>query len=396
MRSCTCHACIGQVPHCWVPLRREQARPRRDHRVRRQLTTLLRLGRGLLPASSCSRRPTPPRRADPGPWMGLSALGLLEHQHRLRPVTTPRRTAPSRKDLTKRTQAIRGPVGEGGDEVSVARFIADQRTNYRVPHTLTCLLLGVTLAWFYKWRDRPPTPRQRRRADLDAAVAAMFDDAQGLHGSPRLHADLRADGWRLSEKTVADSMRRQGLIARKIKRRRGLTKQDKTAPKFPDLIKRNFTASAPNLRWCGDITEIPTGEGKLYLATVIDLYSRRLLAAATSLRCDADLCEQAIKIAVTVRGGNPKINNVVFHTDRGSTYTARTFTKVCSRLGVRQSMGRVGSCFDNAPRRRSSPAWNGKSCPVTSCATLIMLGPSCCPGAMSSITTAGGIAAPVC
>jgi len=232
--------------------------------------------------------------------------------------------------------------------VSVARFIADQRTNYRVPHTLTCLLLGVTLAWFYKWRDRPPTPRQRRRADLDAAVAAMFDDAQGLHGSPRLHADLRADGWRLSEKTVADSMRRQGLIARKIKRRRGLTKQDKTAPKFPDLIKRNFTASAPNLRWCGDITEIPTGEGKLYLATVIDLYSRRLLAAATSLRCDADLCEQAIKIAVTVRGGNPKINNVVFHTDRGSTYTARTFTKVCSRLGVRQSMGRVGSCFDNA------------------------------------------------
>jgi putative transposase len=172
-------------------------------------------------------------------------------------------------------------VGEGGDEVSVARFIADQRTNYRVPHTLTCLLLGVSLAWFYKWRDRLPTPRERRRADLDAAVAAMFDDAQGLHGSPRLHADLRADGWRLIEKTVADSMRRQSLIARKIKRRRGLTKQDKTAPKFPDLIKRNFTASAPNLRWCGDITEIPTGEGKLYLATVIDLYSRRLLAAAT-------------------------------------------------------------------------------------------------------------------
>ena len=250
--------------------------------------------------------------------------------------------------------------------MSVARFIADQRTNYRVPHTLTCLLLGVTLAWFYKWRDRPPTPRQRRRADLDAAVAAMFDDAQGLHGSPRLHADLRADGWRLSEKTVADSMRRQSLIARKIKRRRGLTKQDKTAPKFPDLIKRNFTASAPNLRWCGDITEIPTGEGKLYLATVIDLYSRRLLAAATSLRCDADLCEQAIKIAVTVRGGNPKINNVVFHTDRGSTYTARSFTRVCSDLGVRQSMAGSDRVSTMPRRRRSSPAWDGRSCPVTS------------------------------
>jgi transposase InsO family protein len=81
---------------------------------------------------------------------------------------------------------------------------------------------------------------------------------------------------------------------------------------------------------------------------VIDLYSRRLLAAATSLRCDAELCEQAIKIAVAVRGGQTKINNVVLHTDRGSTYTARSFTRVCSDLGVRQSMGRVGSCFDNA------------------------------------------------
>ena len=162
--------------------------------------------------------------------------------------------------------------------MSVARFIADQRTNYRVPHTITCLLLGVSLAWFYKWLDRPPTSRQQRRADVDAAVAAMFDDAKGLHGSPRLHADLRDAGWMITERTVADSMRRQGLIARKAKHRRGTTKQDRSAPKFPDLLKRDFTASAPNLKWCGDITEVPTGNAKLYLATVIDLYSRRLLA----------------------------------------------------------------------------------------------------------------------
>jgi putative transposase len=155
-------------------------------------------------------------------------------------------------------------------------------------------------------------------------------------------------GWTVTAKTVADSMRRQGLIARNVKRRRGLTKQDGSAAKFADLVNRDFTATAPNLKWCGDITEIPTADGKLYLATVIDLYSRRLLAAATSLRCDAELCEQAIKIAVAVRGGQTMINNVVFHTDRGSTYTARTFTKLCSGLGVRQSMGRVGSCFDCA------------------------------------------------
>jgi putative transposase len=154
----------------------------------------------------------------------------------------------------------------------------------------------------------------------------MFDDAKGVHGSPRLHADLRDAGWTVSEKTVADSKRRQGLVARHVKQRRGLTRQDRSAPIFPDLLNRDFTAAGPNRKWCGDITEIPTADGKLYLATVIDLYSRRLLAAATSLRCDAELCEQAIKIAVAVRGGQTKINNVVFHTDRGSTYTARSFT----------------------------------------------------------------------
>jgi putative transposase len=145
--------------------------------------------------------------------------------------------------------------------VSVARFIADQRTNYRVPHTVVCALLGVSLAWFYKWLTRASgssatsglhTTRDRRRDTLDRAVAAGFKKARGLHGSPRLHADLRDDGWQVSEKTVADSMRRQGLVARRIKRRNGLTRQDKTAPKFPDLLSRDFTADRPNAEWGGD------------------------------------------------------------------------------------------------------------------------------------------------
>ena len=160
--------------------------------------------------------------------------------------------------------------------------------------------------------------------------------------------DLRDKGWKVTEKSVADSMRRQGLVARIIKRRNGLTKQDKTVPKFPDLVKRDFTASAPNTKWVGDITEIPTAAGKLYLATVIDLYSRRLLGAATSRRPDAALACDAIRMAVAVRGGKQAINGVVFHTDKGSTYTAGNFTKLCHRMGIRQSMGRVGSCFDNA------------------------------------------------
>ena len=232
--------------------------------------------------------------------------------------------------------------------MSVARFVADQRTFYRVPHTMTCSLLGVSLSWFYKWISRTPTPTQRRRAEVDAAVADAFARARGLHGSPRLHADLRAAGWVVSEKTVADSMRRQGLVARTIRRRHGLTRQDKTAPKFGDLLRRDFTAGAPNRRWVGDMTEIPTAAGKLYLATVIDLYSRRLLGAATGLHPDAELACSAIKMAVAARGGPEHIGGVIFHTDRGSTYTAEKFTALCRRLQIRQSMGRVGSCFDNA------------------------------------------------
>lgn len=232
--------------------------------------------------------------------------------------------------------------------MSVARFIADQRTNYRVPHTITCALLGVSTSWFYKWCARTPTASEQRRAQVDAAVVKAFKAARGLHGSPRLVDDLREAGWTVSEKTVADSMRRQGLVARVIKRRNGLTRQDKTAPKFPDLLRRDFTASAPNCKWVGDMTEVPTAAGKLYLATVIDLYSRRLLGAATGLHPDAALACAAIEMAVAARGGAEQIAGVIFHTDRGSTYTADRFTALCRRLGIRQSMGRVGSCFDNA------------------------------------------------
>lgn len=164
--------------------------------------------------------------------------------------------------------------------MNVARFMADQRTNYRVPHTVVCALLGVSLAWFLQMAGRATGPsatsglhttRDRRRDTIDRAVKGMVTKKRGLHGSPRLHADLRDDGWDVSEKTVADSMRRQGLVARRIKRRNGLTKQDKTSPKFPDLLKRNFTAQRQNTRWVGDMTELPTAGGKLYLATVIDL-----------------------------------------------------------------------------------------------------------------------------
>jgi putative transposase len=237
-------------------------------------------------------------------------------------------------------------VGEGGDAVSLAAFIADQRTVHQVPHAVACRALDVSESWFYKWHNRLPTPAEQRRAELDEAVKESFVDSERTYGSPRVHFDLVEAGWRVSVNTVADSMARQGLVARVKKRRKNLTRQDKSKRPFPDLLCRDFTATRPNQKWVGDMTEVPTAEGKLYTATVIDLFSRRLLGCATSAHPDAILAGQAIKMAVAIRGGD--VAGVIFHTDRGSTYTAHSFTKLCRGLEITQSMGRVGSCFDNA------------------------------------------------
>jgi len=231
--------------------------------------------------------------------------------------------------------------------VTVAGFIAAQRTDHGVPHTVACRALEVSTSWFYKWHDRPPTARQRRRAALDADVKRSFDESDRTYGSPRVLDDLRAWGWRVSKKTVEASMVRQELVARPTRRqRRSLTKADKTAPPAVDLICRVFSATVINEKWCGDLTEIPTDEGKLYLAIVEDLASRRLPGFAVGEHHDAELAAGAIKMAAAVRGGD--VHGVIFHSDRGSEFTAGLFRGVCDRLGITQSMGRVGSALDNA------------------------------------------------
>jgi putative transposase len=233
--------------------------------------------------------------------------------------------------------------------LSRAAFIASQRTEHRVPHAVACRALDVSESWFYKWREREPTERQRRRTELDAKVAEIFEDSggePGTYGSPRVHAELRDQGWRVTEKTVAASMARQGLVARPKRRFRCLTRPDKRAVPFPDLVHRDFSAPAPNLKWCGDMTEIPTLEGKLYLADIEDLFSRRIVGFAIGEHPDAELAKAAIQTAVAIRGGS--VVGVIFHSDRGSTYTADVFTEACRHHKVRQSMGRTGSCLDNA------------------------------------------------
>jgi putative transposase len=230
--------------------------------------------------------------------------------------------------------------------VSVASFVAAQRTDCGVPHVVSCRALGVSESWFYKWRDPPISARRRRRADIDAKVAAAFAASGGTYGSPRIRAELRDSGERVSKKTVEASMAAQGLQARPRRRFRSLTRPDGRAAPFPDLIRRDFEAAGINQKWCGDLTEIPTGEGRLYLAAVEDLASRRVVGFAMEEHHDAELAGAAMKMAVTIRGG--QVGGVIFHTDRGSEYTSSLFAGLCRRYGITQSMGRVGSALDNA------------------------------------------------
>jgi putative transposase len=195
--------------------------------------------------------------------------------------------------------------------VSVAAFIGSQRTEHGVPHAVSCRALGLSESWFYKWHNRPLTARQVRRVELAEKIRGFFDASGGTYGSPRITLDLWAAGYQVSENTVAKLMAQLGLAGRKPRRRRSLTKPGKR-PAAPDLVRRKFTAIAPNVLWCGDLTEVDTDEGKLYLATVLDLFSRRLLGYAMSEHHDAALARASLQMAVATRGD---VDGVIFHSD---------------------------------------------------------------------------------
>ena len=228
----------------------------------------------------------------------------------------------------------------------MAAFIAAQREAHGVPHAVSCLALGVSQSWFYKWKDGQLPPRAARRERLKAEIARLFAKREGKDGSPRITAALREDGWRVSENTVALLMREQGLAARRKKKRKASTRPGKGRWRAPDQVKRKFAAGGINRRWYGDGTEIVTGEGKLYLDSVLDMGSRRIVGFTLGAHHDAALAYGALAMAVAVRGG--AVPGVVFHTDQGSEYTARSFRAACERLGIAQSMGRPGSALDNA------------------------------------------------
>jgi putative transposase len=229
----------------------------------------------------------------------------------------------------------------------VAGFIVSQREQHGVPQAVSCRALGVSQSWFYKWAGGGLPPRAARRERLKAEVARLFAARKGKDGSPRITAALREAGWRVSENTVAGLMREQGLVARPGRKgRKPTTRPGKGRWRAPDLVGRDFPAAGINRKWYGDGTEVRTGEGKLYLDSVLDMGSRRILGHALGEHHDAELAYGALAMAAAVRGG--RTAGVIFHTDQGSEYTAGTFRKACTRLGIRQSMGRPGSALDNA------------------------------------------------
>ena len=237
--------------------------------------------------------------------------------------------------------------GRGDGPVAVARFIAAQRAEHQIPYATACRALQVSPSWFYKWRDGEASRRRARREQLTAEIRRLFAAHRGRYGSPRITADLRDQGWRVGENTVAKIMAEQRLVARRRKRRGG-TRPGTGRWRAPDLVGRRFATQRVNRKWYGDGTEIPTDEGKLYLDSVLDMGSRRIAGFATGEHHDADLAQAALQMAVAVRGGKATVAGVIMHTDQGSEYTAQAFRTACGRMWITQSMGRVGSALDNA------------------------------------------------
>jgi putative transposase len=230
--------------------------------------------------------------------------------------------------------------------VNVYPFIEAEKSQRRNVKR-ACVLLQVSRSAFYADRSAGPSRRERDDAELTDAIVAIHDESNGTYGAPRVRAELADQGRRHSGKRIARLMRAAGRRGRAPKRWRTTTVPDPAATLSADLIGRDFATAttAIDARWCGDITYISTWEGWLYLATVIDLGSRRVVGWATADHLRTDLVDQALTNAVASR--RPP-RGVIFHSDRGCQYTSAQYRRLADHHGVRLSVGRRGQCWDNA------------------------------------------------
>lgn len=212
------------------------------------------------------------------------------------------------------------------------------------PIVTQCRVLEVSSSGYYAWLKRPPSKRREVDKAIGDRIEAFYDASLQTYGRPRIQADLRDDGIRTSDKRVARLMRERNIQG--ASRRKGFTTtvRDRDARPAPDLVERNFTADAPNKLWVSDITYVPTLAGFLFVAIVLDVFSRRVVGWAMRTHLRTELVLDALDMAIHQR--NPV--GVIHHSDQGTQYTSIAFGQRCKEAGVRPSMGSVGDCYDNA------------------------------------------------
>ncbi len=222
-------------------------------------------------------------------------------------------------------------------------FIAEDEVAF--PVAVLCRVLGVSPSGYYAWARRPASVRAHRDEELGARVRAAHAASKGRYGSPRVHAELCANGEKVGRKRVARLMKAANLAGRKRRKFRSTTDSNHAFPIAPNVLERDFTATAPNEVWVTDITSIWTREGWLYLAAILDLFSRRVVGWATSANIDRHLALSALELALRER--RPR-EGLVHHSDRGSTYASSDYRDALDAHGLECSMSRKGDCWDNA------------------------------------------------
>jgi putative transposase len=222
-------------------------------------------------------------------------------------------------------------------------FISQEKVAF--PVAVLCRVLAVSTSGYYASLRRPPSLRARRDRELVDKIRRSHLASKRSYGSPRVYADLQAEGQRVGRKRVARLMREHRLVARTRRRFRTTTDSKHAFPVAPNLLARDFTATAPDQRWVTDITFLWTQQGWLYLAVILDLFSRRVVGWATSTNIDRHLALAALDMALVKR--RPQAG-LVHHSDRGSTYAAHDYRQALAARGFRCSMSRTGDCWDNA------------------------------------------------
>lgn len=224
------------------------------------------------------------------------------------------------------------------------RFIEKHQPGY--PIGQQCKVLDVSRSGYYAWRERQK--QHKKKDELSALIAhihRIHARSRKTYGSPRVHAELRAEGVVCNHKRVARLMRLEGLQGRRTRRKVKTTDSRHTFPVAPNLLNREFKAEAPNEKWVADITYILTQEGWLYLAVVLDLYSRKIVGWSMGPQITADLVEDALRMALYERQPDP---GLLHHSDRGSQYASEQIRRILAANHIEVSMSRTGNCYDNA------------------------------------------------